>query len=154
MYTSCTMSNIHPYTLARRRFSVKHFKLYTHSVTDVTISRRGYTRGDTHTRMRSTTHYVRSNTPGNNLSFVFSGMSCINSKLRHQLRVRYECDDPMSPVTTVSHHHHHICLPVPESITPRALFLPASHPRYGRQGPRERSQAPSGESPPVQPRIC
>ena len=31
--------------------------------------------------------------------------------------------------------------------TPRTLFLPASHPRYGRWGPRERPQAPSGEFP-------
>ena len=31
--------------------------------------------------------------------------------------------------------------------TPHALFLPTSHPRYGQQGPRERSQAPSCEFP-------
>ena len=31
--------------------------------------------------------------------------------------------------------------------TPRTLFLPTSHPRYGRQGPREWSWAPSGEFP-------
>ena len=42
---------------------------------------------ETHTQMRSTTHYVRSNTPGNNLLFVFLGMSCINSRLPHQLQV-------------------------------------------------------------------
>ena len=86
---------------------------------------RGYTRGDTHTQMRSTTHYVRSDTPGNNLSFVFSGMSCINSKLHHH-------DDPMSPVTTVSYHHHHICSsllacarspPALSSCLPRTLAM-------------------------------
>ena len=98
----------------------------------------GYTRGDTHTHMRSTTHHVRSNTPGNNLSFfTFSGVSCIRNS------ASYERDGPMSPVTTVfSSPPSHCRCP-----TARALFLPASHPRYGRQGPRERSRAPSGEFP-------
>ena len=54
--------------------------------------KRGYTRGDTHTQMRSMTHYVRSNTPGNN---VFSGVSCIRNS------ASYERDDPMSLVTIV-----------------------------------------------------
>ena len=57
---------------------------------------RGHTRGHTHTHMRSTTHHVRSNTPGNNLSFfTFSGVLCIQNS------ASYECDGPMSPVTTV-----------------------------------------------------
>ena len=30
---------------------------------------RGYTRYDTHTQRRSTTHHVRSDTPGNNVSY-------------------------------------------------------------------------------------
>jgi len=53
----------------------------------------------------------------------------------------------MSPVTTAFSSP-----PPPPSAcvcptAPRALFLPTSHLRYGRQGPRERSRAPSGEFP-------
>jgi len=53
----------------------------------------------------------------------------------------------MSPVTTAFSS-----LPPPPSAcacptTPHALFLPTSHPHYGRQGPIERLQAPSGEFP-------
>jgi len=93
--------------------------------------------------MRSTTHQMRSDTPGENVSFAFSGVPRINSKLRHS----YERDDPMSPVTTAFSS-----LPPPPSAcvcptTPRALFLPTLHPRYGRQGPIEWLQAPSGEFP-------
>jgi len=103
----------------------------------------GCTRGHTHTQMRSVTHQMRSDTPGKNVSFAFSGVPRINSKLHH----RYEHDDPLSPVTTTFSS-----LPPPPSAcvcptTPRALFLPTSHPRYGRQGPIEQLQAPSGESP-------
>ena len=67
--------------------------------------------------MRSTTHYVRSNTPGNNLLLT----------------------------SVMTHHHHHICLPVPNQ-PPHSLPACLS-PCYGQQGPRERSQAPSGEFP-------
>jgi len=59
----------------------------------------------------------------------------------------YERDDPMSPVMTAFSS----LPPLPSACvcptTPRALFLPTSHPRYGRQGPIERLQAPSGEFP-------
>src|SRR6266446_9327554 len=53
----------------------------------------------------------------------------------------------MSPVTTAFSSP-----PPPPSAcvcptAPCALFLPTSHLRYGRQGPRERSRAPSGEFP-------
>ena len=49
----------------------------------------------------------------------------------------------MSPVTTAlsSPHHRH------QPHHPRSLFLPTSHPCYGRQGPRKQSWAPSGEFP-------
>jgi len=52
----------------------------------------------------------------------------------------------MSPVTTAFSSW-----PLPFAClcptTPCPLFLPTSHPRYGLQGPREWSQAPSGEFP-------
>ena len=105
---------------------------------------RGYTRGDTHTQMRSMAHHVRSNTPGNNLSFfVFSYFwVCHALKTLPVTSMMIPCHLSLP----FSHHHHHICLPVPHH-PPHALFLPTSHPRYGQWGPREQPQAPSGEFP-------
>ena len=85
--------------------------------------------------MRSMTHYVRSNTPGNNLSyFVFS-----------YFRVCRAFETP--PITSVMipcHLSHHFLIVTTTFCT---LLLPASHPRYGPRGPRERPRAPSGKFP-------
>ena len=93
--------------------------------------------------MRGMAHHVRSNTPGNNLSFfVFSYFwvcHALETPPVTSMMIPCHLSQPFL-ITTITF----ACLCPTTGTTPRALFLPASHPRYGRQGPRKRSRAPSG----------
>ncbi|EDQ99361.1 uncharacterized protein LACBIDRAFT_316662 [Laccaria bicolor S238N-H82] len=93
-------------------------RVYMADFTSVPGCRGGYTRGDTHTQMRSTTHHVRSDTPGNNLSFFIFG--CVVHKFESPRQIT----SVMLLSRPLSHHHHcHLlaCAPPPPRSLPARL---------------------------------